>query len=73
LSPFCPLAGGQTVALGSSLLPYPMAAVSFLLKEPNATKPTPIFAFLSFDGKRVKVYSGLSILPKQWVKANQRA
>ncbi|MGI4743397.1 MAG: site-specific integrase [Janthinobacterium lividum] len=50
-----------------------MAAVSFLLKEPNATKPTPIFAFLSFDGKRVKVYTGLSILPKQWVKANQRA
>jgi hypothetical protein len=55
------------------LLPYPMAAVSFWLKEPNATKPTPIFAFLSFDGKRVKVYTGLSILPKQWVKANQRA
>jgi hypothetical protein len=50
-----------------------MAAVSFLLKEPNATKPTPIFAFLSFDGKRVKVYTGLSILPKQWIKANQRA
>jgi integrase len=50
-----------------------MAAVSFLLKGPNATKHTPIFAFLSFNGKRVKVYTGLSILPKQWVKANQRA
>jgi integrase len=50
-----------------------MASVSFLLKEPNATKPTPIFAFLSFDGKRVKVYTGLSILPKQWLKADQRA
>lgn len=50
-----------------------MATVSFLLKEPSATKPTPIFAFISFDGQRVKVYTGLSILPKQWVKAEQRA
>ena len=50
-----------------------MATVSFLLKEPNATKPTPIFAFLSFDGQRVKVYTGLLILPKQWLKGNQRA
>ena len=50
-----------------------MAAVSFLLKEPSATKPTPIFAFVSFDGQRVKVYTGLSILPKQWLKSEQRA
>ena len=50
-----------------------MASVSFLLKEPNAIKSTPIFAFLSFDGKRAKVYTGLSILPKQWLKADQRA
>lgn len=50
-----------------------MASVSFLLKEPNATKATPIFAFLSFDGQRAKVYTGLSILPKQWLKADQRA
>lgn len=50
-----------------------MAAVSFLLKEPNATKPTPIFAFVSFDGKRVKIYTSLSILPKQWLKSEQRA
>ena len=50
-----------------------MASVSFLLKEPNAAKATPIFAFLSFDGQRAKVYTGLSILPKQWLKADQRA
>ena len=49
-----------------------MASVSFLLKEPNAAKATPIFAFLSFDGQRAKVYTGLSILPKQWLKADQR-
>ncbi|TVT40629.1 site-specific integrase [Hymenobacter setariae] len=50
-----------------------MTTVPFLLKEPNGTKPTPIFAFLNFDGKRVKVYTGLSILPKQWIKSEQRA
>lgn len=50
-----------------------MANVSFLLKEPKADRSTPIFAFIAFDGQRVKVYSGLSIHPKQWVKAEQRA
>ena len=49
------------------------ATVSFLLKEPKAERPTPIFAFLAFDGKRVKVYSGLAIHPKQWIKAEQKA
>jgi integrase len=50
-----------------------MAKVSFLLTQPKAEKPTPIFAFLAFDGRRVKVYSGLSIHPKQWLKSEQRA
>jgi hypothetical protein len=49
-----------------------VAKVSFLLTQPKAEKPTPIFAFLAFDGQRVKVYSGLSIHPKQWIKADQR-
>jgi integrase len=50
-----------------------MAKVSFLLTQPKAEKPTPIFAFIAFDGRRVKVYSGLSIHPKQWLKSEQRA
>lgn len=50
-----------------------MATISFHLKEPRADKPTAIFAFLAFDGRRVKVYSGLSVHPKQWIKADQRA
>ena len=49
-----------------------MAKISFLLTEPNATKPTPVFAFLSFDGKRVKVYTGLSVEPRHWNKGDQR-
>ena len=36
--------------------PYPyMAKISFLLKEPGATQPTPIFAYVSFDGQRIEV------------------
>lgn len=50
-----------------------MAKISFLLHQSGADKPTPIFAFLSFDGKRVKVYAGLSIHPRQWNKDDQRA
>ncbi|QIX62293.1 site-specific integrase [Hymenobacter sp. BT18] len=50
-----------------------MATVSFHLKRPDAVIPTAIIALVTFPGHRVKVYSGRSILPKQWVKAEQRA
>ena len=49
-----------------------MVKISFLLTEPKADKPTPIFAFVSFDGQRVKVYTGLNAHPRQWLKAEQR-
>jgi hypothetical protein len=35
-----------------------------MVKEPNEDKPTPTFAFFSFDGQRIKVYSGLKNPPK---------
>lgn len=50
-----------------------MAKVSFLLYAPGADKPTPIFASISFDGQRHRLYTGLSILPSKWLKADQRA
>ncbi|UOG74574.1 site-specific integrase [Hymenobacter tibetensis] len=50
-----------------------MIAISFLLKEPNASKPTPIFAFVAFYGQRVKVATGLKIEPRQWLKGQQEA
>jgi integrase len=50
-----------------------MAKVSFLLYAPAADKPTPIFASISFDGQRHRLYTGLSILPSKWLKADQRA
>ena len=50
-----------------------MAKVSFLLYAPGADSPTPVFASVTFDGQRHKVYTGLSIHPDKWVKAEQRA
>ncbi len=50
-----------------------MAKVSFLLHQPKADKATPVFAFLSYDGQRTKIYTGFSIHPKQWNKDDQRA
>ena len=50
-----------------------MAKVTFLLYNPAADKPTPIIASVTFDGQRHKVYVGLSILPKQWDKKEQKA
>ena len=51
-----------------------MATVSFHLKEPAADRPTAVYALLTIDRRhRVKVYTGQSIHPSKWVKAEQRA
>ena len=50
-----------------------MAKISFLLSAPAADKPTPIFAFLSFAGRRVKVYANRSVHPRQWDATERRA
>ena len=51
-----------------------MATVSFHLKEPAADRPTAIYALLTIDRRhRVKVYTGQSLHPGKWVKAEQRA
>jgi integrase len=51
-----------------------MATVSFHLKEPKADRPTAIFALLTIDRRtRIKVYTGLSIYPNQWVASEQKA
>ncbi len=51
-----------------------MATVSFHLKEPGAERPTAIFALLTIDRRhRIKVYTGQSIHPGKWIKADQRA
>jgi len=51
-----------------------MATVSFHLKEPGADRPTAIFALLTIDRRhRIKIYTGQSIHPGKWIKADQRA
>jgi len=51
-----------------------MATVSFHLKEPGADRPTAIYALLTIDRRhRIKVYTGQSLHPDKWVKAEQRA
>ncbi len=51
-----------------------MATISFHLKEPGADRPTAIFALLTIDRRhRIKVYTGQSIHPGKWIKADQRA
>lgn len=50
-----------------------MAKVTFLLYNPACDKPTPILASITFDGQRHKVYVGISILPQQWNKEDQKA
>jgi len=51
-----------------------MATVSFHLKEPGVDRPTAIYALLTIDRRnRVKVYTGQSIHPSKWLKADQRA
>ncbi|QNH60994.1 site-specific integrase [Hymenobacter sediminicola] len=51
-----------------------MATVSFHLKEPKAERPTAIFALLTIDRRtRIKVYTGRSIHPRQWLAGEQKA
>ena len=51
-----------------------MATVSFHLKEPGVDRPTAIYALLTVDRRhRIKVYTGRSIHPDKWLKADQRA
>ena len=51
-----------------------MATVSFHLKEPGVDRPTAIYALLTIDRRhRIKIYTGQSIHPDKWLKADQRA
>jgi integrase len=43
-----------------------MAVISFHLRNPQATKPTPVFMSLYADGRQTKIKTGLRIDPKQW-------
>jgi molybdopterin converting factor small subunit len=44
---------------------------NFYLKDPNSKGETNILLFFSYKGKRLKYYTGVNVLPKQWSKAKQ--
>lgn len=46
--------------------------VTFFLKEPRASRETPINAFLHFGGTRLKLSTGLRVHPKHWSPSKQR-
>ena len=45
--------------------------LNFYLKDTVSKTETNILLFFSYKGKRLKYYSGISILPKQWSKSKQ--
>ncbi|GAA4019807.1 site-specific integrase [Hymenobacter fastidiosus] len=49
-----------------------MATLKTYLKEPAATGPTPLFFMLSANGRRSKVYTGISVPPSHWLAQEQR-
>jgi integrase len=49
-----------------------MAIVSFHLRNPKATEPTPIFMSLYADYQQTKVKTGLRVHPKQWDVEGQK-
>jgi hypothetical protein len=40
--------------------------ISFYLKDPKATTPTPIYWRVCYNGRQVKVYISEKILPRFW-------
>ena len=50
-----------------------MATIAFHLKRPEALTPTPIIILFNADGRRTKIYTGISVLPQHWNREEQRA
>jgi len=50
-----------------------MATTAFHLKRPEALAPTPIIILFNADGRRTKIYTGISVLPQHWNREEQRA
>lgn len=45
--------------------------LNYYLKDPGSKTETNILLFFSYKGKRLKYYTGINILPKQWSKSKQ--
>lgn len=49
-----------------------MARVAFHLKRYNETTPQRVFALYHVDGRQVKLYTSVSVRPKDWLRTKQR-
>lgn len=49
-----------------------MTPISFYLKRPDAKTPQVIFAQVRINGKRMKLYTDVKILPAHWSTKFQR-
>ena len=49
-----------------------MSQVAFYIKRPDAKTPQRIFAVYHVSGKQVKIYTPISVLPKDWSTKAQR-
>ena len=47
--------------------------ITFRLKDVNSKKETPIRMTCFFEGVRIQIYSGLKILPNNWIQTTQKA
>jgi len=47
--------------------------ITFRLKDVNSKKETPIRMTCFFEGVRIQIYSGLKILPSNWIQTTQKA
>lgn len=47
--------------------------IRFFLKRPDAVNPTSIYALISYEGFKVKLYTGENIEPKFWNQKSQSA
>lgn len=45
--------------------------INFYLKDASSKIETNILLFFSYKGKRLKYYTGVNVLPKQWSKSKQ--
>ncbi len=50
-----------------------MAKVNFYLDKPTSKTETQIYLFFSYSGKRLRIYTGQKVKPKNWDKRKQRA
>lgn len=50
-----------------------LSSPTFVLRKPNGERPTHIFLSFTYNGKQVRLSTGVKIYPEQWSKVKQEA